>query len=116
MSDTSASLLQRLRERPDQPSWERFRQLYEPLIRHWLRRLPMQPLQPSDVDDLTQEVFAKVVQEMPQFEYDRQKGPFRGWLRMLLVNRLREFWRKHESAEGGSSFREWLDQQADPNS
>ena len=30
---------------------------------------------------------------MPRFCYDPARGHFRGWLRQIMVNRLREFWR-----------------------
>ena len=37
-----------------------------------------------------QEVFVQLSQKLPEFAYDRQKGPFRGWLWTVFVNKLRD--------------------------
>src|SRR5215831_187155 len=58
MSETSVSLLQRLRHQPDPGSWQRLVDLYTPLLRDWLRRAA---LQPQDADDLIQDVFGVLV-------------------------------------------------------
>lgn len=117
MSETPASLLERLRRCPDPASWQRLVAIYTPLLRHWLRR---HALQPADADDLVQEVLAAAAAELPRFQYDREKGSFRSWLRVLTVNRLRHFWRAQQSrptATGDSDFRKRvLDQLADPHS
>src|SRR5262249_4326790 len=68
----------------------RFDDLYRPLLLTWLRRYSVRP---QDADDLAQEVLEVVVREMPRFVYEPDKGTFRGWLRGILTNRLREFWR-----------------------
>jgi len=86
METTSVSLLERLRQ-PDQPrAWERFVELYTPLLLYWARRLG---LQEPDAADLVQEVFTLLVQKLPQFRYDRDRS-FRSWLRTVLVNKWRE--------------------------
>src|SRR5215212_3878861 len=88
---TSASLLQRALDPGDRAAWERLHRLYTPLIRGWLRRhLP----QTADVDDLTQQVFAVVVEKLPAFEHGGRAGSFRNWLRGICVNRVRMFWRE----------------------
>src|SRR5437868_1534337 len=94
MADTSASLLQRLRAEPDDDDWRRLVDLYTPLLQQWLRGYG---LQASDVDDLTQEVLAVVVRELPKFQHNQRPGAFRRWLRTILVNRLRGFWRARQS-------------------
>ena len=115
MLDTSASLLANLRERPDPQGWNRLVELYTPLIQAWLRR---HFLQPHDVDDLAQDVLAKLVSELPAFEYDRSKGHFRGWLRGIVVNRLRIFWRTRNPKPVGAETDgpNMIDQLADPES
>ena len=60
MSDTSFSLLNRLRLQPDAESWRRLVELYTPLIQGWLRRYGG-GVQPHDLDDLVQEVLGQVV-------------------------------------------------------
>src|SRR5438093_13223353 len=115
MSDTSASLLQRLRDEPDGDAWRRLVDLYTPLLQQWLRG---HGLQASDVDDLTQEVLAVVVRELPQFQHNQRPGAFRRWLRTILVHRLRGFWRARQScaAAGANDLAPVLDQLEDPQS
>jgi RNA polymerase sigma-70 factor (ECF subfamily) len=83
---TSGSLLQRLRNPNEQEAWNRFTELYTPLLYYWLRRLG---LEETDAADLVQEVFLVLIAKMPTFEY-RRDGTFRGWLHTLTVNKYRE--------------------------
>jgi RNA polymerase sigma-70 factor (ECF subfamily) len=115
MHDTSVSLLDRLRDSPDAASWQRLVDLYTPLIQTWLRR---QGLQLADADDLTQDVLAVLVRELPGF-YHQRPGAFRSWLRTITVNRMRNFWRARQArpaATGDSDFVRALEQLADPHS
>jgi RNA polymerase sigma-70 factor, ECF subfamily len=88
---TPASLLKRLRLPGDAKAWERFVELYSPLLFYWARRVGAAE---ADAADLVQDVFAILVRKLPEFEYDPHKG-FRGWLRTVTVNRWRETLRKH---------------------
>jgi RNA polymerase sigma factor (sigma-70 family) len=90
MLDTSVSLLERLRVRPDAEGWRRLVELYEPLLNSWLRRYAVPP---ADAADLVQEVLTVLVRELPEFRHDLRPGAFRRWLRNILLNRLRVFWR-----------------------
>jgi len=101
IAETSLSLLERLHLRPDADSWQRFVDLYGPLLSGWLRRLGVRP---QDAEDLVQEVLSVVVRELPGFEHNRRPGAFRAWLRSSLLNRLRAFWRARRgrpAAPGG---------------
>jgi RNA polymerase sigma-70 factor (ECF subfamily) len=116
MSETPASLLERLRLRPDKDAWQRLVTLYAPLLHGWLRP---HGLQAADVDDLMQEVLAVVVRELPGFQHNQRTGAFRRWLRTVLVHRLRDFWRSTRArplATGDSALVRWLDQLEDPDS
>src|ERR1700730_6688877 len=116
MPDTSVSLLDCLRLRPDEDSWKRFVDLYAPLIRGWLRRYGVTQ---EDAEDLAQEVMAVVVRELAQFHHNQRRGAFRNWLRTVTVNRLRALWRTrrgHAAASGDSDIARMLDQLADPDS
>jgi RNA polymerase sigma-70 factor, ECF subfamily len=88
MDTTNVSLLERLKLPMDQQSWSRFVDLYTPMIYSWARQVG---LQASDAADLVQEVFALLVQKMPEFTYDRHKS-FRAWLRTVTLNK----WRDHQ--------------------
>jgi RNA polymerase sigma-70 factor (ECF subfamily) len=85
MNTTPVSLLERMRQPGNQPAWDRFVDLYTPLLYHWGRRAG---LQEPDVADLVQDVFQVLVRKMPTFEYDHDRT-FRGWLRTILLNRWR---------------------------
>ena len=90
MTETSLSLLNRLRSDPESESWGRLAELYAPLIRAWLRRYEVQE---SDADDLIQEVLLAVSQDLRKFRPGARSGAFRAWLRAILINRLRNHWR-----------------------
>jgi RNA polymerase sigma-70 factor (ECF subfamily) len=91
MDDTPASLLERLRAAPHGTSWERFVQLYTPLLLAWADRAGVPA---ADAPDLVQDVFALLWQKLPAFRYDPARGRFRGWLRTVTVNRWRELHRR----------------------
>jgi len=115
MNETSTSLLEILRDRPDDTHWRRLVDLYSPLIRHWLGR---HALLDADTDDLVQEVLCVVVRRMPEFHKFPRTGSFRCWLRTITANCLRDFWRARRirpRATGDSDFQEMLEQLHDPN-
>jgi len=104
MNGTSLSLLDRLRRSPESASWNRLVELYEPLIRAWLRKYDVQA---ADADDLMQEVLLAVSKDLGKFEHAGHPGAFRGWLKAILVNRLRKFWRardRNPQAKGDSNI------------
>lgn len=84
--ETPVSLLERVRRPADQDAWSRFVQLYTPLIFYWGRKCG---LQAEDAADLTQDVFATLVQKLPEFNYDQHKS-FRAWLRTVTLNHWRD--------------------------
>jgi RNA polymerase sigma-70 factor (ECF subfamily) len=115
MTETSLSLLGRLQQRPDPESWQRLVEIYAPLIARWLAR---SPLQNADHEDLSQDVLRIVLEKLPEFQR-RREGSFRAWLRVVTVNRLREFWRARQArpvATGDSDFLGRLQELEDPHS
>jgi RNA polymerase sigma-70 factor (ECF subfamily) len=116
MNTTSLGLLERLKHaRPDASEWSRLRDIYAPMIGHWLSRLAI-PHQ--EVDDLTQEVLVVVFRELPSFER-RRDGSFRAWLRQITVHRMFAYCktrRKQPLAVGGPETERLLTELADPNS
>jgi RNA polymerase sigma-70 factor (ECF subfamily) len=90
VADTPFSLLDRLTRNASPRDWETFTSLYTPILRGWLRR---QLDQEADVDDLVQEVFRVLVARLAEFQHNGSAGAFRAWLRAILVNCLRNFWR-----------------------
>jgi len=116
MSDTSASLLEVLREHPDEDAWKRLVDLYTPLIRHWLASYSVAD---ADVEDLVQETLTVLIRRIPGFYRQPRPGSFRRWLRSITVNCLRDFWKKRRfrpMATGGSDFQQILEQLSDDDS
>lgn len=112
--DTSLSFLEQLRHLSDSEAWNRLVSLYTPLLQNWLRYHAILP--PEDVDDLIQDVLLAVARDLPAFEHNQRRGAFRSWLRGILVNRLRDFWRTRQNRPGGvggSGFQERLEQLED---
>jgi RNA polymerase sigma-70 factor (ECF subfamily) len=117
MTDTSLSLLDELRTGENSVAWNRLVGLYSPLLHRWIARYDT--LQPADVDDLVQDVLLAISREIRQFDHRGQAGSFRAWLKAILLNRLRAFWRRranHPGAVGGSDFQRRLDELADNGS
>src|SRR5438105_2006111 len=83
MDPTPVSLLERLRQPTDQAAWERFVDLYAPLLYTWTRRLDVPA---ADAADLVQDVLTVLVEKLPEFRYDRRRR-FRGWLWTVLRNK-----------------------------
>ena len=93
MSTTSTGLLRAARDPSDNAVWQRFLDLYEPLLHGWLRR---QGVQHADAEELVQDVLAAVALALPTFQHNGRTGAFRCWLRQMLVNRLRVFRRSQQ--------------------
>ena len=110
MNETSLSLLNRLGQSSDSEAWNRLVGLYTPLLKRWLARYDIQD---SDADDLVQEVLLAVSKDVRDFDHSGRSGAFRSWLRMILVHRLRNFWRargRRPQAHGDSDMQRQLDQ------
>ena len=85
---TRGTLLLRLRQLDDREAWGEFVEQYTPRIFAWCRR---HRLQDSDAADVTQEVLGKLVKAIRSFEYDASRGSFRGWLKTVTNNAVRDF-------------------------
>ena len=97
--DTPATLLERLRLPNQEQAWERFVELYTPLLYSWARCLAFQP---SDAADLVQDVFTTLVRKLPEFTYDQHKS-FRGWLRTITHHKWRERRRQASASREGTA-------------
>src|SRR5271167_1212996 len=92
MTETPATLLERLRQPFEPEAWARFVSLYTPVILSWGRRVG---LQEHDAADLAQEVFVTLLQVLPTFSYDRHQS-FRSWLRTVTLNKWRNTRKQRE--------------------
>jgi len=89
-------------------AWERLVHLYAPLVLHWCRK---SGLQDQDVADIFQDVFQAVVAYVGGFRKERQTDTFRGWLRRITQNKVRDHFRRlgrESCGVGGSSARDWF--------
>jgi RNA polymerase sigma-70 factor (ECF subfamily) len=86
MHTTSVTLLERLQQGVDDRAWDRFVELYTPILVGWARRCGESP---EDAADMVQEVFVALVESLPDFR--RQgSGAFRRWLKTILLNKVRD--------------------------
>ena len=89
MDHAEESLLDRLRRNGVRSDWERFVDLYRPLLEYWARRL----LPPEDALDLVHDVLVVVMQKLPTFTGQGDRS-FLSWLRVVMVNRWRDLGRR----------------------
>lgn len=109
---TSLSLLQRAKKN-DPDAWRRIVRLYGPLVHAWCRAAR---LQESDLADVFQEVFAVAARKLASFRKDRSGDTFRGWLRVITSNKIRDHFRgqaAHPPAVGGSEAKQRVEALAD---
>ena len=95
MNTTSRSLLLRVSDSTDSAAWERFVELYAPMIHLWAMK---QGLRESDAADLVQDVLATLVTKLPEFQYDKSRR-FRGWLYTITLNRARDWYRRKSNQQ-----------------
>jgi RNA polymerase sigma-70 factor (ECF subfamily) len=103
---TSSTLLQRIRN-TEPVAWERFVELYGPLVYHWCRQ---SGLQEADAADVGQDVFRAVFRAIANYRHDRPGDSFRVWLRTITRNKVKDFVRKRARVEavGGTTANEIL--------
>jgi RNA polymerase sigma-70 factor (ECF subfamily) len=101
--------------RADEPAaWDHLVTLYAPTVLHWCRR---GGLREQDVADVFQEVFQAVLLHIGTFRKERACDTFRGWLRRITQNKVRDHFRRlgrEARGVGGSSARERLAQLPGP--
>jgi RNA polymerase sigma-70 factor (ECF subfamily) len=100
MTETPATLLERLRRPGDAAAWAQFVQLYTPLLYRWAGQLG---LGPNESADLVQDVFVALLRALPEFRYDGTRS-FRAWLCTLARNKFRDARRKHAPTPAGSGL------------
>jgi RNA polymerase sigma-70 factor, ECF subfamily len=113
MDQTSLTLLERFRGAGDSGAWSSLLSIYVPLLEQWLRG---HNLQQADAQDLLQEIVVVMLKELPAFEHNGRVGAFRNWLRQIMVNCLRSFWRSRKAAQGDDALKSLADELEDPGS
>ena len=91
MTRTPASLLYRVRTTADGGAWNRFVELFAPLIDRWARQFGFSE---NDADDIVQDVFSHLLRVLPTFAYDPQRS-FRAWLATVTRNACRDWLKRN---------------------
>jgi RNA polymerase sigma factor (sigma-70 family) len=93
-------LLLRIRDAQDAAAWEVFDAIYRPLMK---RYAVARGLKYSDAEDVVQRCMAEIHRRIGGFDYDPAKGRFKGWLRTMVANCVRNLLRgrrEHQEAPG----------------
>jgi RNA polymerase sigma factor (sigma-70 family) len=87
-NDTSITLMVRVQQDPaDARAWDEFVHRYQPMIRAWCLRWGSQP---SDADDVAQQVLLKLLTAMKKYRKVTGSG-FRGWLKTVTHHAWLDF-------------------------
>ncbi len=107
--DTNPSLMLRLRDRADEQAWFRFVELYRPAI---LRLAGRRGLQPSDCEDLAQNVMLSVAGAIGRWETNAARGKFGTWLYTVAHRRVIDALRQRAVSvvSGGTTIERLLDE------
>lgn len=103
MDPTRSTLLVRLADPEDQEAWRIFDRLYRPMLVGFSRT---RGLEQADAEDVAQHCTAAVLKHIAQFQH-RHAGSFKGWLRSIAENRIRDLarargaGRREEQADTG---------------
>lgn len=99
---TSLNLVDGMKSREPE-AWSRFVHLYGPVVFEWCRG--QYRLDEATAEEIGQRVLVKVSEAIRAFEH----RSFRGWLRTITLNSVRDFKRReHERGKGGSDHHERL--------
>ena len=104
---TSITLLARLDDTSDQTAWSRFVETYSPQIHAWCIKAGLRDV---DAADATQEVLLKLVNLMRESKYRVDRGSFRGWLKTITSNLVRDIMRMQKSRPSSTSSERSLQQ------
>ncbi len=107
-SVTSTTLL-RQAQANDQGAWEQLVEIYSRRMYRWCRRAG---LQPADAGNVVQESLQAVARKLDDFRRDRPGDTFRGWLRRITDNKIRDHFRRQgrslDAATGGTDGQQRL--------
>jgi RNA polymerase sigma factor (sigma-70 family) len=91
IADTRASLLARIGNPADAKSWSEFYGIYQKLVLGFALRFG---LSRADAEEVSQDVFSEIAQNISKFESNPERGSFRGWLlnltRWRVMDRVRQ--------------------------
>jgi len=74
---TNSSLLRQIKSLSNAPGWTVFYETYGPLVDRFAMKFG---LTSAEREDVIQNTMIQVAKNMPEFNYDRQRGSFKSWL------------------------------------
>ena len=93
--NTRLTLLEKVRDRHDEQSWEDFVETYRPFIYSICRKMNVEHYVS---EELTQDIMLKLWEKLPEFQYEKN-GRFRAWLCTVTGNQVKNFFRSHQRRE-----------------
>src|SRR5262245_52992981 len=112
---TSVTLLRQLGDANNHAAWRAFLARSQPMIHAWCCR---SGLRRDDAEEVTEAVVCRLARAMPTFAYDPALR-FRAWLRAVVLNEVRSFWRREarrpgDRGSGDSAVHQALQELPDP--
>ena len=86
--NTRVTLLDKIKSKNDNDSWDDYDRYYRSYIYALLRKMKINH---HDCEDLAQLVLLKSWRNLPKFNYDKNRGKFRTWLAVMTRNITRDF-------------------------
>ncbi len=83
--------MRRVKNPRDSEAWREFDVIYRPMLGRFARA---RGLGHADAEDITQHCMTAIQAHIKGFAYDPRKGKFKGWLRTMVNNRVRDMQRR----------------------
>lgn len=81
----------RLRDHADKSAWQEFYAVYGPMVYRYARK---RGLSDADAEDVRSHAFQTVTEHIAGFDYQKERGGFRAWLRRIVLNRTIDHFRR----------------------
>lgn len=98
--ETSPTFLDHLRDPSNEAAWRRFVELYCPIVYRLAKR---KGLDRDAAEIVVQEFCVRMVRYLQEFQYDRERGRFRGWIRKVATHEIFRYWRKQSAGKPKST-------------
>jgi len=89
--ETRASLLASMQAGPGAASWREFFDRYSPAVYRIAR---LRGLAAHDAEDIVQQTMLLIARHIERFDYDRDRGRFRQWVRSIAESKITDYLRR----------------------
>lgn len=97
---TRSTLLVRIKDHADDQAWREFHNLYAPLLYRYARG---RGLPQSDAEEVRDQCLEVVTRRIATFNYVRERGGFKNWLRRIADHKVIDLLRKRREFIGNSA-------------